>query len=127
MRLLILTLLTAASLAAQTRVDPARVDRLVKGSIIVDLHDDTTQLIVDEGYDLGELHDYGQVDIPRMRRGGITGVFFSIYTNTQRVSPVESIRRALIQMDAVRQQTLRHPRDLIIATTADQIVAAKKQ
>src|SRR2546426_490355 len=127
MRLLILALLTIVSIAAQTRVDAARVDRLVKGSIIVDLHDDTTQLIVDEGYDLGELHDYGQVDIPRMRRGGITGVFFSIYTNTQRVSPLQSIRQALIQMDAIRQQTHRHPGDLVIATTADEIVAAKKQ
>src|ERR1044072_8216567 len=60
-------LLLACCAAGQT--NPARVARLMERAIVIDLHDDTTQMIVDEGYDLAQKHDYGQVDIPRMRAG----------------------------------------------------------
>ena len=43
---------------------------LLERSIVIDLHCDTPMLIMDEGYDLGQRHDYGEVDIPRMREGG---------------------------------------------------------
>ena len=69
MNRLALLLLLGFSATAQTRVDPARVERLLQRAVVIDLHDDTTQMIVDEGYNLGEKHDYGQVDIPRMRAG----------------------------------------------------------
>jgi membrane dipeptidase len=95
--------------------------------VIVDLHDDTTQMILDEGYNLAEKHDFGQVDIPRMRAGHVSGVFFSIWTDPDRYTPTESIRRALEQIDAVRREVARHPMDLTSAATADEIVAAQKR
>ena len=113
--------------AAQTPVDPARVDRLLRRAVVLDLHDDTTQLMVDEGYDLAQRHDYGQVDIPRMRQGGVTGIFFSVYTSPQRMTPLEAMKAALIQIDTVRSQVRRLSRDLVLATTADEVLAAKKQ
>ncbi len=115
------------SLAAQTKVDPARVTRLMQRATVIDLHDDTTQMIVDEGYDLGKLHDYGQVDIPRMRKGSVGGIFMSIWTDSDRFTPTEAVRRTLIQIDGVRRETARHPGDLELATTADEIVAARKR
>ena len=97
------------SAAAQTKVDPARVDRLLQRAVVIDLHDDTTQMIVDEGYNLAEKHDYGQVDIPRMRAGHVTGLFLSIWPDPDRYTPTEAIRRTLQQIDAVRRETARHP------------------
>jgi len=94
---------------AQTKVDPARVARLLDRAVIVDLHDDTTEMIVDEGYNLAEKHTFGQVDIPRMREGHAGGVFMSIWVDTDRYTPIESVRRALDQIDAVRRETARHP------------------
>jgi hypothetical protein len=44
-------------------VDPARQTRLLKRAVIVDLHDDTTQMIVDKGYSLVEKHDFGRADM----------------------------------------------------------------
>ncbi len=108
------------------KVDPARVDRLLRQAVVLDLHCDTTQLIVDEGYDLAKPHDYAQVDLPRMRKGGVTGVFFSIYTPA-RLNPVQAMRRALLQIDTVRQETRRLAQDLVLATTAAQVLEAKKQ
>src|ERR1035438_2380874 len=109
MKNLALLLLLGYPAVAQTSVDPARVDRLLQRAAVIDLHDDTTQMILDEAYNLGEKHDYGQVDIPRMRSGHISGqvdiprmrsghisgLFLSIWTDTDRYTPVEAIRRTL--------------------------------
>lgn len=102
------------------------MDRLLRQAVVLDLHCDTTQLMVDEGYDLAKPHDYAQVDLPRMRTGGVTGVFFSIYTPA-RLNPVQAMRRALLQIDTVRQETRRLSQDLVLATTAAQVLEAKKQ
>jgi len=127
MRPLILALLVIATASPQAPVSPERVNRLLDRAVVIDLHCDTTQLIVDEGYDLAELHSYGQVDIPRMRRGRVSGVFMSVWTNAGRMTPTESMRRALMQIDAVRRETRRHSEDLVAAQSAEQILAAKKQ
>jgi membrane dipeptidase len=127
MNRLAVLLLLGFSARAQTRVDPARVDRLLQRAVVIDLHDDTTQMIVDEGYNLGEKHDYGQVDIPRMRAGHVSAIFLSIWTDSDRYTPVEAIRRTLDQIDAVRREVARHPGDLEMATTADEILAARKR
>ena len=127
MKCLALILACGFLVTAQTKVDPARVDRLLDRAVIVDLHDDTTQMILDEGYNLAEKHAYGQVDIPRMRAGHIAGIFFSIWTDSDRYTPTESIRRALQQIDAVRQETAKHPGDLELATSAAGILEARKR
>jgi membrane dipeptidase len=124
---LALPLAIACVAFGQTPVDAARVTRLLQRAVIVDLHDDTTQMILDEGYNLAEKHDFGQVDIPRMRAGHVSGLFLSIWTDPDRFNPTESVRRALEQIDAVRRETVRHPADLELATTADEILAAHKR
>ena len=119
-------LLLACCAAAQTKVDTGRITRLLKRAVVLDLHDDTTQMMVDEGYDLAGRHDYGQVDVPRMRQGHASGVFLSIWTDAVRYTPAEAIRRALDQIDAIARDIARHPREMVLATTADQVLAARK-
>src|ERR1039458_5730853 len=99
MHRLLVVLILGYTAVAQTKADPARVTRLLQRATVIDLHDDTTQMIVDEGYNLGELHDYGQVDIPRMRKGGVSGLFLSIWTDSDRYTPTEAIRRTLREID----------------------------
>jgi membrane dipeptidase len=120
-------LLLACPAPAQTKVDPARVARLLERAVVIDLHDDTTQMILDEGYNLGEKHDYGQVDIPRMRSGHVSGLFLSLWTDSDRYTPGEAIRRTLQQIDAVRRETARHPGDLEMCTTSAEILAARRR
>ena len=105
--------------------DPAAA--VLDRSVVIDLHCDTPMRITGEGFDLGRLHDYGQVDIPRMRRGGISGTFFSIYTSATGQTPREASKRALEIIDVVREQVARHPEDLVPATSADEIVQAKQE
>jgi membrane dipeptidase len=103
------------------------VDRLLQRAVVIDLHDDTPQMIVDEGYNLGEKHDYGQVDIPRMRTGHVSGLFLSLWTDSDRYTPMEAIRRTLQQIDGVRREIARHPGDLEMATTSAGILAARQR
>ncbi len=93
-------------------------------SIVVDTHDDTTQRLLNPQFDLGERHTDGSVDIPRMREGGVNAIFFSIWIPGSVTGP-EAVKRAMDQIDAVRQQATLHPKDLVLATTAEDVRRAK--
>ncbi len=100
---------------------------VLERSIVLDLHCDTPMRIMEEHFTLGERHDYGQVDIPRMRDGGVTGVFFSIYTSATANTPLQAVKQALEIVNRVREEIEHYPQDLMLATTADEIVRAKQE
>ena len=104
--------------------DKAR--KLHFSSIIVDTHDDTTQRFLDGKFDLGERSSSGSIDIPRMKEGGLSAIFFSIWMPSKVTGP-EAVKRALEQIDAVREQVRKHPAEIVLATTAGEIRAAHKQ
>src|SRR6266403_1705710 len=118
----------AAFLAATVTADDisARAKKLHFSSIVVDTHDDTTQRFLDGKFDLGPRSTTGSIDIPRMREGNLGAIFFSIWMPSKITGP-EAVNRALIQIDAVREQVRKHSNDLILATTAAEIRDAHKQ
>jgi len=95
-------------------------------SIVVDTHDDTTQRFLDGKFDLGVRSAAGSIDIPRMKEGGLGAIFFSIWIPSKITGP-KAVNRALVQIDAVREQVRKHPNDLLLATTASEIREARKQ
>jgi membrane dipeptidase len=95
-------------------------------SIVVDTHDDTTQRLLDPHFDLGARHTDGNVDIPRMREGGLSAIFFSIWIDGKIMGP-DAVKQALDQIDAVRETVRKHPADLMLATSADDVRAAHQQ
>jgi membrane dipeptidase len=117
-----------AFLAAAVTADDisARAKKLHFSSIVVDTHDDTTQRLLDGKFDLGARNDTGSIDIPRMKEGGLGGIFFSIWIPSKVTGP-EAVNRAMTQIDAVREQVRKHPKDLLLATTASQIREARKE
>jgi membrane dipeptidase len=108
----------------QPAVSPQARD-LHFNSIVVDTHDDTTQRLLDPKFNFAARHTDGSVDIPRMREGGMDAIFFSIWIPGTVTGPV-AVERALTQIAAVRETVARHPSDLVLCTTADEIRAAKK-
>jgi membrane dipeptidase len=116
-------LIVATSVAGDNISDRAK--KLHFSSIVVDTHDDTTQLLLDPKFDLGERHASGSIDIPRMREGGLGAIFFSIWIPSKVTGPT-AVQRALEQIDAVREQIRKHPNDLVLATTAEEIRHAHK-
>jgi membrane dipeptidase len=95
-------------------------------SIVIDTHDDTTQRFLDGKFDLGMRSSAGSIDIPRMKEGGLGAIFFSIWIPSKVTGP-EAVDRALVQIDAVREQVRKHPNDLVLATTAAEVRDAHKQ
>ncbi len=95
-------------------------------SIVVDTHDDTTQRFLDGKFDIGVRNATGSIDIPRMREGGLGAIFFSIWIPSKITGP-EAVKRALMQIEAVREQVRKHPKDLALATTAAGVREAREQ
>jgi membrane dipeptidase len=108
---------------SQTNISPAARE-LHFQSIVMDTHDDTTQRLLDPKFDFGTRHIDGSVDIPRMREGGLSAIFFSIWIPGTVTGPA-AVQRALDQIDAVRATVARHPNDLILCSTAEEIRRAK--
>src|ERR1700686_5669378 len=116
--------LVSLAVSADSVSEKAR--KLHFSSIVVDTHDDTTQRFLDGKFDLGERTNTGSIDIPRMKEGGLSAIFFSIWIPSKVTGP-EAVRRALQQIEAVREQIRKHPNDLVLATTAAEIREAKKK
>ena len=120
-------MILAGAMAAAT-VDgiSERAKRLHFSSLVIDTHDDTTQRFLDGGFDLGARNPLGSIDIPRMREGGLGAIFFAIWMPSKITGP-EAVKRALDQIDAVREQVRKHSNDLALVTTVEGIQEAHKQ
>jgi len=104
----------------QAGVSP-RAKQLHDRAIVIDSHDDTTQrLLYEKGFDIGSRHGDGNIDIPRMREGGLDALFFSIWMPSEVTGP-PAVKRALQLIDSVREAVRTHPNDLMLATSAADI------
>ena len=96
----------------------ARAKALHERAIVIDSHDDTTQrLLSDKTFDIATRQTNGNVDIPRMREGGLDGLFFSIWVPSD-VTGVKAVNTANALIASVHKAVAAHPSDLMIATTA---------
>lgn len=108
-----------------------KAQKLHKGAIVIDTHNDVTTPILDDGFDLGENgivngHIKTHTDIARLKAGGIGAQFFAIYVDKDFVGKKPSdgggpARRALDMIDVVYEQVRKHPQDLEMAYTADDV------
>ena len=94
-------------------------------SIVVDTHADTTQRLLDHNFDLAVRDPRGSIDIPRLREGGISAIFFAAWIPS-RVQGPPAVQRALEQVNAVCEHVRHHAADLILATSAAEIRAAHR-
>ncbi len=97
-------------------------------SIVVDTHNDVLSYMTDDNYDLG-VSSVGKyhTDLARMKQGGVTAEFFSVYIDRKYVTEGGSARRALDMIDYVYRAAEKYPNDLMMAYSTDDIRRAKKQ
>ena len=97
-------------------------------SIVVDTHNDITTPMTNDDFDLaGDPPVPYRTNIERMKKGGLTAEFFSLYIRPWYVTNGGAARRTLDMIDSVYRAVERHPRDLMFATTAADIRQAKRQ
>ena len=96
----------------------ARAKQLHDRAIVIDTHADTPQrLFFDKTFDIAVRQKNGNIDIPRMREGGLDGLFFSIWVPSDVTGP-PAVKRAMDLIDATREAVRLHPDQLVLATTA---------
>ncbi|GAC1396395.1 MAG: dipeptidase [Pyrinomonadaceae bacterium] len=97
-------------------------------AIVVDGHNDIPSMMLDDGYDIG-VSSVGKyhTDIARMKQGGITAQFFSVYIDNGFVKKAEGARRAMEMIDIVRRAVENHPNDFLFATSVADIRRAKQE
>ncbi len=99
-----------------------------KKAIVIDTHNDVTTPMTNDDYDLsGSPPVPYRTSIERMKQGGMTAEFFSLYVKPHYVTKGGAARRTLDMIDSVYRAVERHPNDLMFATTAADIRRAKKQ
>lgn len=127
-----LALLTTgpANSAPKKAADPAAA--LQQRLLTLDSHLDTPASLALPGWSITDAHtvqdDYTQVDLPRMKQGGLDGGFWVIYT-PQGPLDAEATRRArdfaLMRGMAIREMVAAHPESFALASTATDAAAIK--
>ena len=109
--------MTNNSASPPAAADPLSIHRR---AIIVDMHADTTQRLVDENVDLQKQLADGHLDAVRAKQGGLDAQFFSIWVDPALFGSggMSAIKRADVQIEAVRNLAVRHPETWELATTA---------
>jgi membrane dipeptidase len=105
-----------------------RALKLQRSSIVVDTHNDILSFMYDEDYDIGE-SSAGKyhTDLARMKEGGLTAEFFSVYVDRSYAEKGGAARRALDLIDRVYRAAERHPAELMLSYSTEDIRRAKKQ
>ncbi len=125
-------LATAAS-AQAPKVSPA-AKAAHDAAIVLDTHFDTPSLFSRPGWSITDRHsvdtDGSQVDLPRMKDGGVDGGFFAVYIGQgPRTEAGNNTARAagLVRAMEIREMLAKHPDQFELALTADDAarIAAK--
>ena len=128
--LLLLVLICAIPAAAQTRDERLwqRALQIHRRAIVIDTHNDVTTPMTNDNYDLGGAPPTPyRTSIARMKQGGLTAEFFSLYVKPWYVEHGGAARRTLDMIDSVHRAVERHPNDLMFATSVADIRRAKQQ
>jgi membrane dipeptidase len=102
----------------------ARAARLQKSAIVVDTHEDVPERLEKEWVDIAVRNRTGQVDIPRLKEGGVTAAFFAAYVSAA-FAESGSARKALELIDLIHRLAEGNG-DLVFADSVEGIRAAKR-
>lgn len=124
-RLMLLALLPLLAHADNSSVSPATL-ALHQRLLVLDSHLDTPLTLTRPGWNILERHDYrqdgSQIDLPRMREGGLDGGFFAVYTpQGPRTEEGRAYASAygLATLTRIRDVIDRDPDSFALALTAD--------
>lgn len=124
-----------ASVPPATPQVPARIDRLLARTPVIDGHNDLAWEIrerhdakveaVDLTHDTAALPFPLQTDIPRLKRGGVGGQFWSVWIPASVTGP-RAVEMTLEEIDIVRRVVAANPTAFALVTTAAEVRAAQK-
>lgn len=114
----------AAPAPEEPAPEPAAPSRPV---LAIDAHVDTPQRMLDAGDDIGERLEGGHLDLPRMREGGLSGAFFSVWVDPRKYPRDAAWERALALTRSIREVAERHPDRAALCTSAEEVRRAHEE
>jgi membrane dipeptidase len=120
-----LTLFLSFALAQPSDAISERAKKLHFSALVLDTHIDVTPKLQTD-WKFSERHDSGHIDLPRMKEGGLNGLFFSIYMSG-RVTGPKAVNDALQRIAAVHKLAADMPDKVMLCTTAADVRQAHKQ
>lgn len=126
--LIIASLLLAPS-ALNAQKDDAiarRARQLHVASLVVDTHIDVTPKLQRPDWSFAEEHQDGHVDLPRLRKGGLDALFFSIWMPGTITGP-KAVNDAIERIAAVHKLVEDMPDHIVLCTTAEEVRQAHRQ
>lgn len=102
-----------------------KAEAIQRKAIVIDTHADTTQRLVDENYDLDMPLKGGNLNFESARQGGLGAEFFSIWVEPDLYKD-HYAKRTLELIDAVYQQAAKHPDQMQMAFSPEDIRAAHR-
>jgi membrane dipeptidase len=116
-------LLCASAAAAEVGPQARRVHESL---LTLDTHLDTPMLFGLAGWRITDAHDVArdgsQVDLPRMKQGGLDGGFWATYIPQGPLTPegrAAARDAALVRLQEIRELVAQHPKDFELAFSAD--------
>ena len=94
-------------------------------SIVLDTHIDVTPKL-QTSWKFDEEHKDGHIDLPRMKKGGLNALFFSIYMAGTVTGP-KAVNDAIERIAAVHRLAEQMPDQVALCVTADDVRKAHKQ
>jgi membrane dipeptidase len=99
--------------------------RIHRAAFTIDSHTDTPLRLMRTGFDFTERHDpresRSKIDLPRMKEGGMDGVFFAVFVGQGERTPEGNNRarqEAVTILDTINALLARNPGELELATQA---------
>lgn len=111
---------------AQKKWSDEEVAAVHRSALLIDGHNDVTSRTV-RGWDIGSEKDARHTSAGKLRAGGTGAQFFAAYVSANLIDSGGSARRALEMIDTIRHDIVRrYPETFQLATSADEIEAARK-
>lgn len=114
--------------SAQVNVTSSQALAVHQSATVIDMHEDTPQGFLDEGFDLGSTDptDHNFVSLDKAQAGNLGAQFFSIWVYPK-TNQGHYAKRTLDLIDSVYEQAARHPDRVMMAFSADDIVRAHSE
>jgi membrane dipeptidase len=111
-----------------TKSMPAQIDpqAVHQSAIVIDTHADTPQRFVDEHWDFTDPLNGGMLNYDSAKKGNLAAQFFSIWVDPTQYPANASARRTLELIDGTLEQVRKHPDNLALCLTSEDIIAAHK-
>jgi membrane dipeptidase len=94
-------------------------------ALVIDTHADTPQRFLDEHFDLTDPLGTGELNLDSAHKGNLGAEFFSIWVDPT-IYKGQYSRRTLELIDSVKQQVVRHPKELEFVATPGGIEEAHR-